>query len=647
MSDEALDDGGLSEADETLETNAAAVAVALDGAKDNPRLTGPIREFLAEQRALVVEQRHHLREQLTRLKLNILSQRLSVGLKLMTVLVGLAVAGGLAIMVWNAADASGLVVEAFSAPPDFAVRGIGGDVVAQDLTAQLATVRRVAMEHSYSTSNDVSKDGGEIKVEIPETGISITEAWRLLRGWLGHERHVTGSLRETGDGKIALTANLDGGDVVTVTGAPADLAKLEQQEAEEIFGRFDPVNITNYLTARGRIAEAYAAAGRYVPIARTMLERADSYSLWSYTTAFATGDIRLGVARARIAIGIDPDIAVAHVQLARFEDQLGHDEAVLAQARLVPTLKDGDQPPAHRGHGFAEMRSQAAGWIARLLGDFANAVDSDCSRGCPLPEMMITRTRFAIRLHDIAAGSALMDQALAAGLRDDVALAEARYDRNAESGVWASALADARDAVKAYIVANASLSPRYVAETRAVLYGPLVALAEAHLAEFAQAHADIDATPIDCYDCVRARGNIDALQKNWGGAAYWLNIAVKQAPSIPFAYFDWGKMLLAKGDFDGTIAKFKVANQKGPHFADPLEMWGEALILKNRSDLALAKFAEAARYAPNWGRLHLKWGEALWWSGDKDGAQKQFSAAARLDLSVTERTNIKHWLRAS
>ena len=81
-------------------------------------------------------------------------------------------------------------------------------------------------------------------------------------------------------------------------------------------------------------------------------------------------------------------------------------------------------------------------------------------------------------------------------------------------------------------------------------------------------------------------------------------------------------------------------NQKGPHFADPLEMWGEALIAKNRSDLALAKFEEAAKYAPNWGRLHLKWGEALWWSGDKPSARRQFAIAVHLALSAAERAEL-------
>ena len=116
--------------------------------------------------------------------------------------------------------------------------------------------------------------------------------------------------------------------------------------------------------------------------------------------------------------------------------------------------------------------------------------------------------------------------------------------------------------------------------------------------------------------------------------------AVKQAPSIPFAYADCGQMLLAKGDYNGAIAKFTLANQKGPHFADPLEMWGEALMLKNRSDLALVKFAEANRYTPNWGRLHLKWAAALFYTGDKAGAEKQFAIASHLYLTQSEKSEL-------
>jgi Flp pilus assembly protein TadD len=86
----------------------------------------------------------------------------------------------------------------------------------------------------------------------------------------------------------------------------------------------------------------------------------------------------------------------------------------------------------------------------------------------------------------------------------------------------------------------------------------------------------------------------------------------------------------------GAVFALCIANRKGPHFADPLELWGEALVASNRSDLALAKFEAAARTAPNWGRLHLKWGEALLWLGRKDEAKRQFARAATLDLTASD-----------
>jgi len=173
---------------------------------------------------------------------------------------------------------------------------------------------------------------------------------------------------------------------------------------------------------------------------------------------------------------------------------------------------------------------------------------------------------------------------------------------------------------------------------------PWLAYAYARLGDVGAARAQIEKTPLDCYFCVRMRGNIEAAAKNWSGAARWFADAVKQAPSIPFAYVDWGAMLLHKGDYDGAIVKFEQAHAKGPHFGDPLEMWGEALMAKNRSDLALAKFEEANKYAPNWGRLHLKWGDALMYAGRRGEARKQFDVASRLDRSVSDKAALAHWM---
>ena len=51
----------------------------------------------------------------------------------------------------------------------------------------------------------------------------------------------------------------------------------------------------------------------------------------------------------------------------------------------------------------------------------------------------------------------------------------------------------------------------------------------------ASAEALIAATPLDCYLCVRVRGQIAAIKHDWPSAERWFSEAVRQAPSLPFA----------------------------------------------------------------------------------------------------------------
>ena len=56
-------------------------------------------------------------------------------------------------------------------------------------------------------------------------------------------------------------------------------------------------------------------------------------------------------------------------------------------------------------------------------------------------------------------------------------------------------------------------------------------------------------------------------------------------------------------DLDGAAAKFEDANQKGPHWADPLKAWGDVLAKQGKTKEELAKYDEALKYAPNWKQL--------------------------------------------
>ena len=86
-------------------------------------------------------------------------------------------------------------------------------------------------------------------------------------------------------------------------------------------------------------------------------------------------------------------------------------------------------------------------------------------------------------------------------------------------------------------------------------------------------------------------------------AQAWYAKAVKLGPSIPSGYYSWGVALAKHGDLDGAAAKLKDANQKGPHWADPLKAWGDVLAKQGKTKEALVKYDEALKYAPNWKQL--------------------------------------------
>ena len=286
-----------------------SVGSAADAMALGAGATEEARVYLREQTRLAKLQSDNLIEQnafeLSHLRWRRLNDQLSGAFRIILVVLALAVLAGLAAVLWNASEADGLIVDSFSAPADFAAHGIGGDVLANDLTNRLAEVRKITLAHSISNSSDVSKNGADdIRVDIPDTGVSLGEVWRLLRRWLGHEQHLTGSLRALPDGKVALHAAFADGTMLDVSGPAGDLDKLEQNLAEQVFAHFDPSNVVLYLWGTGRPQEALKQAERDA-LSETGRERqADSYSLWSDATRNITGDIPLSVQRIPAVRGL-------------------------------------------------------------------------------------------------------------------------------------------------------------------------------------------------------------------------------------------------------------------------------------------------------------------------------------------------------
>ncbi len=633
-----------------------AAAFALGGAVHDPAMAKVVRHYLQEQAKLAEIQAEELREEKRlrhwSLRVRHVSDVMRLAFELSLAFIFLAIAVAVGSAIWDAAHDHSLVVEAFSVPPDLAQRGLNGQAVAAQLLDKLQAMQDVTKSERPADSY-ANNWGDDIKVEIPDTGVSIGEMHKLLVSWLGHETHITGEVYRTAAG-LAITARAGGDSGATVTGKEGDFDALLQQAAEKVYEHTQPYRYAVYLesTMPPRRAQARALFERLVADGSPR-DRAWAYIGLGVLDA-TSGNGRQAAADARQALALVPDLVIGYQNIDLSESQLGHDEAALDGARSAVTVlqHSGNIDISDQARRIALPQEQ--GTVDFALGDFL-AARADAERLIRLPDYngsvegaRQSLTVVSAQLHDkTAARNAIQNespttdpQTLANRSANDL-IADYWMDE------WSSVIARRAVVEKetADVLKAAMLPSTFRNAIFSRLIWPYVAVALAETGDFKGAHALIDQTPPDCYACVRSRGDIDAAERNWNGAAYWFAQAVKQAPSIPMAYYRWGRMLMAKGDLDGAVAKFVAAHEKGPHFADPLEAWGEALIAKNRSDLALAKFAEADKYAPNWARLHLKWGEALYWSGDKEDAKKQFATAAKLDLSAADKVALAIWMK--
>jgi len=617
----------------------AAIALALGGAsrEEADNFLRNQNALLRNQSSLIDIQKHHLTEQFKNLRLNIWEKRLGVLLRVATGVVGLIVGVGLALMIWDAAHADGLVIEEFSVPPDLASRGITGQVVASQLLDKLTLMQREtnSARAARSYSNYL---GNDLKVEIPDTGISVGEIYRFLRGWLGHETHITGEIFRTANG-LAITARTNGDVGATYTGSDADFNTLVQQAAENLYGSTQPYRYATYLANHGRADASIAILHTLVGPNEPAVDRGWAYNLWGILSQDIEGP---AATRSRLKRGLEiyPELFVAQGNVALLETNMGQSEAALRDYQAALSLLNSHGPEVIAAETIDARRNNFISSIDVALGDYHDATQLrktafvTTSAQSPTTEIAVAE----IGEHDPVAARDVLANPVPGGGQSPGYTAlmtiRAAMQLDSEAQDWSAVLAEGEQA--------AALAQKYpgLRPLLLTMTDPLSAYAESRQSNVASADARISATSADCYACVRMRGTIAAVEGDWGKADYWFARAAALGPSLPNAYADWGQSLLERGDPDAAIAKFTVANQKGPKFADPLEMWGEALMKKNRSDLALAKFEEAEKYAPNWGRLHLKWGEALAYAKRRDDAQKQYAVAAGLDLSNDDRAEL-------
>ena len=613
----------------------AAMAIGLRKGRGRDKADPALDAFLLEQTDMVRIQKEHLHEQrqviLSRLRLGRWKDRVTLALQALTTMVGLAVAAAVGLMAWQAHEDHGLSIAPFSVPPDLAARGLTGQVVAARVLDRVSELQNQTLSARPASTYDENW-GDDIKVEIPETGVSLGELNRYLRQWLGHETRITGEVVRAAAG-VSVTARAGAEPGATFPGAEADIDALVGKAAEAVYAQTQPYRYAVFQRSHGHEDEALA---QFEWLARhgSPEDQAWAYGGWS-SVLLDRGDYEgiVRVGREGQARGLQlydssalNTLGVALNQLSRNEEMLAVSRQVLSEVRRT-------------GRGFGGLSRRAAednmrDIIASHYGEeIAGIGGSGMSRDLAVEgaeagvEIRPLQAFQRIVAHDIKGGLALSGPTRAPGygpgalrLRAGVVLKD-----------WPSAVAAGEPELAAEL---ADPHQRQVARRTTTAD---LATAYAHVGRLAGARALVAGTPLDCDACVQARAKVAEVSGDRPEADHWFAATVRTEPSTPMPELAWGEALLARGDLDGAIAKLMAANAKGPHYGDPLELWGEALMRKGDLAGAIAKFVEAAKYAPRWGRDHLLWGEALMLSGRHAEARAQFQAAEALDLSRPDR----------
>ncbi|MBS0361042.1 MAG: hypothetical protein JSR98_06655 [Proteobacteria bacterium] len=622
----------------------AALSMALARRRAKGRAGGDpeLDAFLAEHTRLARLQVEHLTETgdlaLSRLRLGRFSDRMRALLQLMTALTGAAVVTLLAAMVWHAHEQHGLEIEAFSVPPDLARGGLTGQVAASRFLDKLQALQTATENSDRPAQSYEGNWGSDVKVEIPQTGLTFGEFEKLLRDKVGHVTRVSGEVLTTPTG-IAVTARMGDAPPQTFTGPATSFDEQAQRAAEAVYRANQPYRYAEYLDSVGRAEEAF-------PVLEDLAtngppsERGWAYARLAIKDLDDHGDLASARSHAAKGLGFGPGSDLSdHISMVNAAVWSGHDEAVLAISKLLDHDDQKRLPDTSQyfyvlnkllGRGYLQLitpdyLASARTWIetARLVGGSHYGTFGPA----------IAESAFALG-HDLPAATALQrsaqtpaDFTMVADIEEGAFEALPVYSIAVERGDWTAALADVRH-VDAALEAGRAKRPSYGLMQQVWIW-PLEALTLARTGDLAGAQALIGKTPLDCYQCLRVRGQIAAAAKDWGGADRWFAEAVRQAPTPSFAYADWAEVLLARGDADGAIRLAKSAAARAPRFADPVETWGEALLAKGDAAGAAERFAAADKLAPHWVANHLRWSQALARLGKSDEARAQTQAAAR------------------
>ncbi len=587
------------------EAFASAVAARLSG--NDPGVARKTEIFLEKQAQLLDTQRQHLEDehalrlaQLTHQRSLLRGQRIGQAIRIAfqigIALVVLVIGAGIAVMLHDAFTSHSVVIDAFNAPAGLASRGVTGTAVASEVLNELTRLQSATRDSDIaqrkrSLSNGWSND---VKVDMPETGISLGEISRLLTARFGHDLHIGGDLIESASGGLALSVSGDGLSPKTFTGGADDLDKLVVDAAQYVYSQFEPDLWADYLSEVGRCPESIAFIKSAFSRADDQ-QRADLLSRWAtcqMETDTSPSSRRQALELYQRAIELNPDRGSPYFNAEDILRSFGDEEGAWRLGRALRARRSaaGAGPWYHLTGDFRAVLDQLTAEAAANggIGPFTTAAHGPLNIAAA-----------EVRLHDPAAAELTLQTVQAGDQSPDVS-SFVHFVR----GLLAEEVGDVTQAememsaVMDLIAANPAIAATWWPDECSI--API----EEAAGRLDQADAVLRSGGGHYVDCQRFRGDILDHRGDWAGAQKAYATAVTLAPDLPAGYYSWGAALARHGDLAGAIAKLEAANQRGPHWADPLKAWGDVLVKQGRPKEALAKYDQALKYAPNWSALH-------------------------------------------
>lgn len=586
---------------------AFAAAVAASAVRQDPQVARETSAFLRRQSQLLelqakqLEEAHalrlvHLRHQSRLLRAQRIGQGFRIVFHLATALIAVAICTGIGVMLYDAIRSRGVVLEPFDVPPALAASGETGRVVTGALRDELIRLRGASGAERESRRGQPSAWSGEVRVAAPQVGASLGELGGLLRARFGHDLYLFGQVVVSPAGGLALSVRGDGIAPRTFVSAGGDasagaLAGLTTLAAEYVYGQAQPVQWANYLASSGRYEELIAFA-RQAYLTTQHTDRARLLDSWAFAL-MSTGKVREAVPLLRQAMPLvdDPHYFGPYYLLSTALAALGDEEGAYRVGQQM--LQAAGGRPGRAGETWYQALDSLT-WNLLAERD-ALVADRDAAGGAIVHDEGLRIADLEVRLHDPTAAELALNTS--AGDNRDPGVVAARHfvagQLAAQAGDPARAVSELEAFGKSFNDADEVLLPGA---------GCWIAPAEEAAGQPDRADAILKAggTFVDCY---RFRADILDHRGDWESAQKAYADAVALAPDLPAAYYSWGLALARHADVAGALVRLIDANQRGPHWADPLKAWGDLLAKNGDLRQALEKYDEALRLAPNWEAL--------------------------------------------